>query len=74
MVRRPILSSTAFALAQVCIEALRVARFVVSHFVFDEIEAAENLEESAHLGEAWERENYIKYQILAFKVIVYFLK
>ena len=51
-----------------CQEALRVAKIVVTKFVFDEIEAAENFEESADLGEAWERENYLKSQIFAFKV------
>ncbi len=55
-------------LFQVSLEALRVARVVVTKFIFDEIEAAENLEESSTLGEAWERENYLKYQILSFKV------
>ena len=51
-----------------CQEALRVSKVVVTKFVFDEIEAAENFEESADLGEAWERENYLKSQIFAFKV------
>ena len=49
-------------------EALRVARVVVSRFIFDEVEAAENLEESSNLGAAWEREKYLKKQILSFKV------
>ena len=49
-------------------ESLRVAGIVVSNFIFDEIEAAENFEEFAHLGEAWERENYLKDQIMTFKV------
>ena len=53
---------------QISLEALRVARVVVTQFIFDEIEAAENLEESSTLGEAWERENYLKDQILSFKV------
>ena len=69
--KNAILSNLVTAFAQVSSEALRVAKFVVSQFVFDEIEAAENLEESAHLGEAWERENYLKYQTLAFKVIFF---
>jgi hypothetical protein len=53
---------------QISLESLRVARVVVTRFIFDEIEAAENQEESSTLGEAWERENYLKNQILSFKV------
>jgi hypothetical protein len=45
---------------------------VVSKFVFDEIEAAENFEESLALGDAWERENFLKNQGPHSKHFIFF--